>query len=89
MAVGWGPDHSIGRRRLVPKEGGAMQALLFDRLGGLDAIKAIVDAFVARCAGDARINGKFARTDVPRLKLDQGRPREPVIEDEHLEGALG
>jgi hemoglobin len=45
-----------------------MQALLFDRLGGLDAIKAVVDAFVGRCAGDARINGKFARTDVPRLK---------------------
>lgn len=45
-----------------------MQALLFDRLGGLDAIKAVVDAFVARCAGDDRINGKFARTDVPRLK---------------------
>jgi hemoglobin len=28
----------------------------------------VVDDFVARCAGDARINGKFARTDVPRLK---------------------
>jgi hemoglobin len=49
-------------------EGGAMQALLFDRLGGLHAIRAVVDDFVARCAGDTRINGKFARTDVPRLK---------------------
>jgi hemoglobin len=28
----------------------------------------VVDDFVARCAADARINGKFARTDVPRLK---------------------
>src|SRR5438093_4172617 len=43
-------------------------ASLYDRLGGLDAITAVVDSFVARCAGDDRINGKFGRTDVPRLK---------------------
>jgi hemoglobin len=41
---------------------------LYERLGGLDAITAVVDSFVARCAGDERINGKFARTDIPRLK---------------------
>jgi hemoglobin len=41
---------------------------LYDRLGGLDAITAVVDSFVARCAADDRINRKFARTDVPRLK---------------------
>ena len=41
---------------------------LFERLGGSEAITAVVDDFVARCAADARINGKFARTDVPRLK---------------------
>jgi hemoglobin len=28
----------------------------------------VVESFVARCAGDGRINAKFARTDVPRLK---------------------
>jgi len=27
-----------------------------------------VDDFVARCAADHRINQKFARTDIPRLK---------------------
>src|SRR5438034_7563204 len=43
-------------------------ASLYERLGGLDAITAVVDSFVGRCAGDDRINGKFARTDVPRLK---------------------
>ena len=43
-------------------------AALYERLGGLDAIKAVVDSFVARCAGDDRINGKFARTDIARLK---------------------
>ena len=41
---------------------------LYDRLGKKEAITAVVDDFVGRCAADARINGKFARTDVPRLK---------------------
>jgi hemoglobin len=41
---------------------------LYDRLGGKDAVVAVIDDFVGRAAGDSRINGKFARTDVPRLK---------------------
>lgn len=41
---------------------------LYERLGGLDAITAVVESFVGRCAGDERINGKFTRTDIPRLK---------------------
>lgn len=41
---------------------------LYDRLGGGAAITAVIDDFVARCAADGRINPKFARTDVPRLK---------------------
>ena len=41
---------------------------LYERLGGLDAISAVVGSFVFRCAGDDRINGKFVRTDGPRLK---------------------
>jgi hemoglobin len=28
----------------------------------------VVDSFAARCAADDRINPKFARTDIPRLK---------------------
>jgi hemoglobin len=40
---------------------------LYERLGGKDAITAVVDDFVARCAADERINGKFARTDIGRL----------------------
>jgi hemoglobin len=43
-------------------------ASLYERLGRLEAIEAVVDSFVARCAEDDRINGKFARTDIPRLK---------------------
>jgi hemoglobin len=45
-----------------------MPALLYDRLGGKDAIVAVIDDFVGRAAGDSRINQKFGRTDVPRLK---------------------
>lgn len=45
-----------------------MTSSLFDRLGGSDAITAVVDDFVARCGADERINQKFARTDIPRLK---------------------
>ena len=43
-------------------------ASLYERLGGLDAIRAVVDSFATRCAGDERINRKFERTDIPRLK---------------------
>jgi hemoglobin len=43
-------------------------ASLYERLGGLEAITAVVDSLVARCAGDDRINQKFERSDVPRLK---------------------
>jgi hemoglobin len=43
-------------------------ASLYERLGAMEAITSVIDAFVARCAGDARINQKFERTDIPRLK---------------------
>ena len=41
---------------------------LYDRLGGKPAITAVVNDFVGRVAADSRINGKFAMTDIPRLK---------------------
>lgn len=41
---------------------------LYDRLGGKLAVIAVIEDFVGRCASDGRINAKFARTDVPRLK---------------------
>ena len=48
---------------------GSMQSqTLFQRLGGKDAIVAVVDDFVGNVAGDARINGRFASTNIPRLK---------------------
>ena len=44
-----------------------MPASLFDRLGGKPAITAVVTDFRKRVEKDARINSKFARTDIPRL----------------------
>lgn len=41
---------------------------LYDRLGGKDAITAVVDDFIANVAADARINSFFANTDIPKLK---------------------
>ena len=43
---------------------------LYDRLGGVDAIEAVVESWVARVGGDDRANGKFVRTDIPRLKKE-------------------
>jgi hemoglobin len=42
---------------------------LYDRLGGIEAIKAVVNEFAGRVLADTRINGKFAKTDAPRLVL--------------------
>src|SRR6187402_1242643 len=41
---------------------------LYERLGGLDAIKAVVDDFVANLAADTAINARFANSDIPNLK---------------------
>ncbi len=45
-----------------------VSASLYQRLGGQPAIVAVVDSFVARVAADARINQKFARSDIARVK---------------------
>ena len=44
------------------------QKSLYDRLGGRDAIVAVVDDFVGNVAADNRINYYFAKTDIVRLK---------------------
>jgi len=41
---------------------------LYDRLGGYNAIVAVVDDFVGNVARDRRINRFFARADIGRLK---------------------
>lgn len=49
-------------------ETGATGKSLYDRLGGKPAISSVVDQFVANVAADSRINGRFATTDIPKLK---------------------
>ena len=44
-----------------------MAASLYDRLGGIEAITAVVRDFEDRAAKDDRIKQKFARTDLARL----------------------
>jgi len=41
---------------------------LYDRLGGKTSISAVVEQFVANVAADTRINGRFATTDIRKLK---------------------
>ena len=47
----------------------AKEKSLYDRLGGKKAITAVVDEFVGRCAGDARINGFFKKTAADPKRL--------------------
>jgi len=51
-----------------PASAQTMQKSLYDRLGGIDAIRAVVDDFVGNVAADKRINKFFANTDIVRLK---------------------
>ncbi len=44
------------------------QPSLYSRLGGKPAITAVVDDFVANVAADTRINERFAKANIPRLK---------------------
>ena len=44
-----------------------MEGSLYKRLGGIEAITAVVKGFRDRVARDDRINQKFARTDLGRL----------------------
>jgi hemoglobin len=54
----------------VPAAAQMGQASLYQRLGGYPAITAVVDDFVGNVAADKRINRFFARTDIPRLKVN-------------------
>jgi hemoglobin len=49
--------------------GQIMNKSLYERLGGEAALKGVVDDVVARAAADTRINAKFGKTDIPRLKF--------------------
>jgi hemoglobin len=40
---------------------------LYDRLGGLPAIQAVINDFIGNVAADDRINKRFAGVDIPKL----------------------
>lgn len=44
------------------------QGSLYERLGGVEAIKVVVEDFVGFVASDSRINARFAKTDIAQLK---------------------
>ncbi len=46
-----------------------MEKSLYERLGGAEAISAVIDDFVARVAADPRVNRKFARSNIDRVKF--------------------
>ncbi len=50
------------------KPTGTKAKSLFDRLGGKNAITAVVDDFVNRIAADDRINQRFFNVDIVKLK---------------------
>jgi hemoglobin len=47
---------------------GAAASTLYERLGGYDAIQAVVDQTITNVAADQRINKFFAHADIPRLR---------------------
>jgi hemoglobin len=48
---------------------GGQEKSLYERLGGIEAIKAVVGEFAGRVLADNRVNKKFAKSDAPRLVL--------------------
>lgn len=57
-----------GTSTSAPAAPAADNRSLFERLGGLPAITAVVDDFVNTTGADTRINMFFVNTDVPKLK---------------------
>jgi hemoglobin len=66
MAACGGGDKKGGDT--MTKPGGGGEKSLYDRLGGKDAITAVVDKFVGIVVADDRINGFFKNADAGNLK---------------------
>ena len=58
---------SIGCATAEPPVGKTTDSL-YNRLGGKPAIVKVIDEFVGNVAEDARVNGRFATTDIPKFK---------------------
>lgn len=53
---------------MFPGPATAQQKSLYERLGGTPAITAVVDQFVANTTADPRINKRFEKADISKLK---------------------
>ena len=42
--------------------------LLYERIGAQDGIATVVDGFLGKVGADNRVNGRFADTDMPKLR---------------------
>jgi hemoglobin len=70
IACGGSPktQKTASKPAAAPAAKAGAQPELYERLGGQRAIVAVVDDFIGRVAADARINLRFANTDIPQLK---------------------
>jgi hemoglobin len=59
--------NAVGPLVTRAQEVGTVEGSLYERLGGVEAITAVVRAFDDRAGKDGRINQKFARTNLERL----------------------
>lgn len=65
----WSAANCAGRQAHTQSApDGAKSSGLFDRLGGMNGVTALVDDLVKRVSADNRINAFFAKADVPALK---------------------
>ena len=70
LVAGAAQTSLAGQQKAKPKANKTKEKSLYVRLGGKEAITAVVDEFVARVAADTRINAFFAHTDIPKLKMN-------------------
>ena len=52
----------------VPDESVAGAHLIYERIGYQSGVETVVDYFLANVAGDDRVNGRFADTDMAQLR---------------------
>ena len=52
----------------VPDDGVAGAHLVYERIGYQSGVETVVDNFLAHVAGDDRVNGRFADTDMAQLR---------------------
>lgn len=67
LALGLGAC-AMGERKEQPTSAATEQGSLYQRLGGQPGIEAVTGRFLEIVAADPRINGRFAKTDIPALK---------------------